>query len=59
MRQFHSFNKAMNQDDEDAEDLEDAFYENQLDPISLLESMGRHATGSQEGEEFQPYQGAD
>ena len=24
--------------------------------MSLLESMGRHATGTQEGSEYQPYQ---
>lgn len=44
------------QDEEDAEELEDAFYENQLDPISLLENMGKHATGSREEDEVQPYQ---
>ena len=56
VRELYEVCASLDQDDEDAEDLEDAFYENQLDPISLLESMGRHATGSQEGEEFQPYQ---
>lgn len=44
------------QDDEDAENLEDALFENQLDPISLLENMGRQATWSDEAIGYQPYQ---
>ena len=44
------------QDDEDADQLEDALFENQLNPISLLEKMGEQATGSREAPDFQPYQ---
>ena len=44
------------ENEEDAEELEDAFHENQLDPISLLENMCKHATGSQEGAEYQPFE---
>lgn len=43
-------------DDEDAEELEDAFFENQLDPMSLLESMGKQEAGSQAPAAAQPYQ---